>query len=383
MTDFNAINSTTISGRQFKVFAAEDASVGNPNTDDADFKQIDVEGITLPTFSPNQEFEMRSGSGRVAEFSQMFSSSKGVVTEFTLTGRLDQINCAMFAENVTGNEAGEGGSNLGVVDINTGYSGGANMKDGDTINSGDYHQTLTFYFQAPTTSDSYTLFGCICTNFQITGDMGTASGRFDYSATFRTQYKPSKAAVTMLAGQFTAIPSTQMFLSDMSVKFLNMLDVDGSSFYRNFPIFNSISLTYDAPAVFMGASGSDAEPEVIGRALPEMNITFGASLKYDDETDNLLEAHRDANQNSYIQLAMATHAFSGSSTAPAADAVFNNNLYFGDDNAHGLGIIFHQAKLISASVGSGDVATVDIEAKIVDQGTNYILRLATGDTSSD
>jgi hypothetical protein len=381
MTDFNAINSTTISGRQFKVFAAEDASVGNPNTDDADFKQIDVEGITLPTFSPNQEFEMRSGTGRVAEFSQMFSSSKGVVTEFTLTGRLDQINCAMFAENVTGNEAGEGGSNLGVVDINTGYSGGTNMKDGDVINSGDYHQTLTFYFQAPTASDSYTLFGCICTNFQITGDMGTASGRFDYSATFRTQYKPSKAEVAMVSGQFTAIPSTQMFLSDMSTKYLNMLDVGGSSFYRNFPVFNSISLTFDAPAVFMGASGSDAEPEVIGRALPEMNITFAASLKYDAETDNLLEAHRDANQNSYIQLAMATHTLAG--TTPTGSAVFNNDVDFADSNDHGLGIIFHQAKLISASVGSGDVATVDIEAKIVDQGTNYILRLATGDTSTN
>tara|TARA_Y100001973_G_C5171634_1_gene319420 strand:- start:241 stop:1386 length:1146 start_codon:yes stop_codon:yes gene_type:complete len=380
MTDFNAINSTTISGRQFKVFAAEDASVGNPNTDDADFKQIDVEGITLPTFSPNQEFEMRSGTGRVAEFAQMFSSSKGVVTEFTLTGRLDQINCAMFAENVTGNQAGEGASNLGVVDINTGYSGGTNMKDGDSISSGDYHQTLTFYFQAPTASDSYTLFGCVCTNFQITGDMGTASGRFDYSATFRTQYKPSKAAVDMVAGTFTAIPSTQMFLSDMSTKFLNMINVGGSSFYRNFPVFNSISLTFDAPAVFMGASGSDAEPEVIGRALPEMNITFGASLKYDDETDNLLEAHRDANQNSYIQLAMATHTLTG--TAPTGSAVFNNDLYFADSDAHGLGIIFHQAKLINASVGSGDIATVDIEAKIVDQGTNYILRLATGDTSA-
>jgi hypothetical protein len=381
MTDFNAINSATISGKQFRVFAADDASVGTANADDATFKQIDVEGITFPTFTPNQEFEMRSGAGRVAEFSQMFSSSKGVVTEFTLSGRLDQINCAMFAENVTGNEAGEGAANLGVVDINTAYSGGTNMKDGDAINTGDYHQTLTFYFQGPTASDSYTLTGCICTNFQITGDMGTASGRFDYSATFKTQYKPDKAELAMVSGQFTAIPNTQMFLSDMSVKFLNMIDVGGASFFRNFPIFNSISLTFDAPAVFMGASGSDAEPEVIGRALPEMNITFAASLKYDDHTDNLIEAHRDPNQNSYIQLAMGTHTLTG--TAPAGDAVFNNNLYFADSSAHGLGIIFHQAKLISASVGSGDVATVDIEAKIVDQGTNFILRLATGDTSSD
>ena len=381
MTDFNAINSTTISGRQFRVFAADDASVGTANADDATFKQIDVEGITLPTFTPNQEFEMRSGSGRVAEFGQMFSSSKGVVTEFTLSGRLDQINCAMFAENVTGNQAREDDSNLGIVDINTGYSGGTNMKDGDSIDSGDYHQTLTFYFQAPTAADSYTLFGCICTNFSISGDMGTASGRYDYSATFKTQYKPAKAEVAMVSGQYAAIPSTQMFLSEMSVKFLNMINADasGTDFYRNFPLFNSMSLTFDAPAVFMGASGTDAEPEVIGRALPELSITWAASIKYDNETDNLLEAHRDPGQDSYIQFAGATHTLAG--TAPSGSAVFNNDLDFTDTNNHGLGIIFHQAKLINVSVGSGDIATVDLEAKIVDQGTNYILRLATGDTS--
>jgi len=382
MADFNAINSVTISGKQFKVFAADDATVGNANSDDSTFKQIDVEGITLPTFSPNQEFEMRSGAGRVAEFGQMFSSSKGVITEFQLSGRLDQINCAMFAENVTGNQAGEADGSLGVVDVDTAYSGGTNMKDSDAIDSGDYHQTLTFYFQSPTAADSYTLTGCICTNFSISADMGTASGRFNYSATFKTQYKAAKGEVAMVSGQYAAIPSTQMFLSNMSVKFLNMINADssGTDFYRNFPLFNSMSLTYDAPAVFMGASGTDAEPEVIGRALPELVITWGASIKYDSETDNLLEAHRDPGQNSYIQFAGATHTLTG--TAPAGDAVFNNNLFFADSTAHGIGIIFHQAKLTNVSVGSGDIATVDLEAKIVDQGTNYIVRLATGSTST-
>ena len=105
MTDLSTMNSSTFSGRQFKVFVAEDGDnaspvVGEQNDTVGVYMALDTEGITFPTFSPNQEFEMRSGAGRVAEFGQMFSSSKGVVTEFTISGRLDQQSLLIFMENV-------------------------------------------------------------------------------------------------------------------------------------------------------------------------------------------------------------------------------------------------------------------------------------------
>ena len=71
-----AVNATTYSGKQFAVYLAAETTTGTFNTTDANFYRVDVEGITLPTFSPNQEFEMRTGSGRIAEFDQVFSSSK-------------------------------------------------------------------------------------------------------------------------------------------------------------------------------------------------------------------------------------------------------------------------------------------------------------------
>jgi len=251
----------------------------------------------------------------------------------------------------------------------------------DTVTAGDYSKTLSFYFQGPIAADSYKLSGCICTNLQITGDMGTASGRYDYSATFRTQFKPTKGALSITS----TIPTTQMFLSNMGVRHLNMVDAgaatDGSEdFYKYTPFFNNISLTIDAPAVFIGAQGDDAEPEVIGRALPEMNITFAGSIKYDQFSDNLVEAHRDPKQSSYIQFVGSNKALTG--TAVPTTGVFAANTDFADDDDLEFSFLIHKAKLISASVGSGDVATIDFEAKVVDDGTNHILRVATGDSST-
>ena len=339
---------------------------------------LDTEGITFPAFSPNQEFEMRSGTGRVAEFGQMFSSSKGVVTEFTLTGRLDQQALLILMENVTG-VAATTSDPVGIVTLATGYSGGTNMKYTDSVSADQWEKTLSFYFQGPTAADSYQLAGCICSNLQITGDMGTASGRYDYSATFRTQFKPAKGSLGSIK---QTIPSTQMFLSAMSIRHLNMLDVGGSSFYKYTPFFNSISLTIDAPPVFVGAQGGDAEPEVIGRALPEMNITFAGSIKYDDFSDNLIEAHRDPNQNSYIQFVGTNQTLTGTSTIVPTNANFATDIGFADSNDLDFSFLFHKAKLISASVGSGDVASIDFEAKVVDDGTRNILVVATGDSNT-
>ena len=139
------------------------------------------------------------------------------------------------------------------------------------------------------------------------------------------------------------------------------------------PIFNSFSLTIESPSIGLGSQGSDAEPEVFARAVPEMNITIAGSLQYDTETDKLLEAHRDAAQTSYIQMVLNNRAITSNleTLGSIAIAAHDEQLF---------GVIVPQAKLISASVGSGDVATLDFEAKVVDPGSNKIIHIATGDT---
>ena len=70
-----ALNATTYSGKQFEVYLAPEAVTGTFQTDDSKYRRMDVEGITFPAFNPQQEFEMRSGAGRLSEFDQIFSST--------------------------------------------------------------------------------------------------------------------------------------------------------------------------------------------------------------------------------------------------------------------------------------------------------------------
>jgi hypothetical protein len=81
---------TIYSGRQFSVYVNNDdttSGVGTFNAaTDNTWKQIDVDSVSFPSFSPIQEFEMRTGSGRVAEFDNVYTTDKRVTTEFSLSG---------------------------------------------------------------------------------------------------------------------------------------------------------------------------------------------------------------------------------------------------------------------------------------------------------
>ena len=382
MADYSGtVNSSTYSGREFKVYigadgdADYDPGVGtvNGSTNGASMYRLDIEGVTLPTFSPNQEFEMRTGTGRVAEFGSMFSSSKGVTTEFSLSGRVTMQDLPILMENVLAQAAT---SNNNLFEVASGYSP-STFKHGDATGATVFNKTLTVMFVAPTAADSYQIPGCVCTSLQLSADMGTASGRYDYSATFTSRYKPVKSSdsVSGAIELSTNLGSTNMFLSDQSTKDMNIMAVDGTDYTSINPIFNTFSLTIESPSIGLGSQGSDAEPEVFARAVPEMNITVAGSLKYDTETDKLLEAHRDGAQTSYMQLILNNRAITSNLETLGSIAIPAHN-----DQT--FGVIVPKAKLISASVGSGDVATLDFEAKVTDPGSNKIIHIATGDTQA-
>ena len=382
MADYSGtVNSSTYSGREFKVYigadgdADYDPGVGtvNGSTNGASMYRLDIEGVTLPTFSPNQEFEMRTGTGRVAEFGSMFSSSKGVTTEFSLSGRVTMQDLPILMENVLAQAAT---SNNNLFEVASGYSP-STFKHGDATGATVFNKTLTVMFVAPTAADSYQIPGCVCTSLQLSADMGTASGRYDYTATFSSRYKPVKSSdsVSGAIELSTTLGSTNMFLSDQSTKDMNIMAVDGTDYTSINPIFNTFSLTIESPSIGLGSQGGDAEPEVFARAVPEMNITVAGSLKYDTETDKMLEAHRDPAQTSYMQLILNNRAITSNleTLGSIAIAAHNDQLF---------GVIVPKAKLISASVGSGDVATLDFEAKVTDPGSNKIIHIATGDTQA-
>lgn len=367
---------TTYSGRQFKVYIAPDSGVGtiNTSTNGGDAFRLDIEGVTLPPFSPNQEFEMRSGSGRIAEFGSMFSSSKRTVTEFTLSGRATLQDLPIFMENVLAQA-----DSTNSFPVATGYSP-ANIKNGDATGGSVFSKTLTVWFIPPTAADTYTLPGCVCTSLTLDADMGTAGGRYNYSATFQTGYTPTKGSDNLenAAELSTDVGSTNIFLSDQQTKDMNIMDIDSSGTDHTSinPILNSVSLSIESPSVFLGAQGTNAEPEVISRAVPELNITFGGTIKYDTSTDKLIEAFRDPAQTSYIQFALNNRALDNGLGQP-----FASNIAIAASSDQLFGFIIEKAKLTSCEVSSEDVAMVSFEMKVLDQGTNETIQIATGATA--
>ncbi len=370
-----AVNATTYSGKQFAVYLAAETTTGTFNTTDANFYRVDVEGITLPTFSPNQEFEMRTGSGRIAEFDQVFSSSKRVMTEFTLTGRLTQEMWVILMESVTGDEFDGGGSSDSVLTLANNY-GGLGFKVGtDPSGATDWAYLLSVYFAAPTAADSYSLKSCTCTSFSIDADMDTAAGRFNYTATFQTQSAPAKGEQSGLTGAATAIGSNFLYLSLLDDKNIDIKNFDGSTDQDDItPLFKSFNMTIDCPTQFLGASGANGEPEVWGKALPELSITWGGSIKYDNETDNMIEAFRDSGNVSYLTFYLADVAVAGTTETPTG-------VFFTATSSVKMGMWFGKSKLTSCEVSSDDVAMVNFEAKVLAPASGETAHFLGGDNN--
>ena len=372
-----AINSTTFSGKQFAVYLASEETTGTFNTTDASFRRVDVEGVTLPPFSPEQEFEMRTGSGRIAEFDQVFSSSKRVMTEFTLSGRLTQEMWVILMENVTGDEFDGGTGSDSVMTLANDY-GGLSFKVGDDPASAtDYANLLSVYFAAPAAADSYSLKSCTCTNFNISADMDSSAGRFNYSATFQTQSTPAKGEQSGLVAAATAIGSNNLYLSLLDDKNIDIKDhlADGTTDVDNIdPLFKTFSMAVDCPTQFLGATGANGEPEVWGKALPELSITWGGSVKYDNETDSMIEAFRDPSGQSYLTFYLSDTAVAGTTEAPTG-------VFFGADSEVDFGMWFGKSKLTSCEVSSDDVAMVNFEAKVLAPSSGNAAHFLGGDNA--
>ncbi len=366
-----ALNATTFSGKQFSVFIAAEGVTGTFETTVGDYRRVDVEGITFPAFNPQQEFEMRTGSGRIAEFGQVFSSTKRVNTEFTLSGRLTQEMWVILCESATGDEFDGGTGSDSVLTLAYNY-GGLGFKVGtNPTNNSDFAYLLSVYFAAPTAADSYSMKSCTCTNFSIDADMDSAAGRFNYTATFQTQSTPAKGAQSLLeADGATGIGTNFLYLSLWDER---NIDVKGTASQDDItPLLKTFNMSIDCPTQFLGATGTNGEPEVWGKALPELSITYGGSVKYDGETDQMVEAFRDAASDSYLTLFLCDVAVAGTTETPTG-------VFFAASSVVKFGIWFGKAKLTSCEVSSDDVAMVNFEAKVLAPASGNTAHLLGGD----
>ena len=348
---------TIYSGREFSVYVNNDrvgayAGTFNILTDDT-WKRVDVDSVTFPSFSPIQEMEMRTGSGRVAQFDEVFTTNKRVLTEFSLSGRVDAATLPIFVESVTGTASASD-----KVTIGTGYAPVA-VGRGDTMATGSYHLPLSFYFAAPggaSIANSYQLKGCICTSLTLSADMGTASGRFQFDATFQTSDSVVKGAVS--TASMSSINGTKVYLADMLSKTITLTGTVAESSID--ALWTSVSFNIEQPTQFLGSTGTNGECEVWARGVPETIFTMSGSVKYDGNTDQIIEAYRSADADNAVAIHMAN----------VAEAIGTF-----DETSVGIGFDIDKGKFQSAEVSADDVAMINFEVKALDAGSGNICEI--------
>ena len=333
-------NANVYSGKEFSIYIAPETTVGTFVTTAGNYKKVDVDSVSFPSWNIVQEFEMRSsGSGRVAKSEGIFTTEKNVVREISIAGRLDPDVLTILAQNVTGQAVASD-----EVALSTGHTP-ATIEHDDA--GGDVTQTLSVSIDSPITASSYALAGCIVTNFQITGEMESAGGRLNFSATLQTGYDPQATDIVHTQD----MSSTRLFLSDMDEITIGVAGAVS-------PIVNSFGLTFDAPAKMLGITLDDNSnpcPQVIAKQIPEFNITYSMGMKFDSDTDGLIENFRDGDD---IEVYIANDAETVD-TFPAGATLF--------------GVDINHSRFTNAEVDTGDVAGVNVEGKVVDNGTDEII----------
>jgi len=350
-------NANVFSGKEFTVFVSHDltsSGIGYFNTNTGtQWRKLDIESYSFPNFNPTQEFEMRTGTGRVADIDNVFTSDEGVVRSVELSGRLDAYSLEILLSNLTGLDKGVAPSSTGEIAVQYNHSP-TTLATAGAISEGDYHKTLSLYFANPSTveDENIRLNGCVCTSFNISADMGTAGGRFNYTATLETGFSPTKGAI----GSFTnpSASTTFYYMKDLTNRHL----YDSSNVPLFSPLVESFGLNFSSSAKFLGRGSAPVlgDPEVIGRSLPELEITYDMKLKYDDDSAPLVDAYRQTDQD--VELYMAT--------ASETDDTFPTGLST-------IGIDINHSRLSNVSFDSGDIASLSISGKVLSSGTDEVI----------
>ena len=301
---------------------------------------LDVDSISMPSLNLNQQLDVRGGgSGRTFKSEDFFQDNKMSVREMTFSGNFHTDSAHKYPFLNLSNQA----TSNDTVPFAAGHQP-QSLGNGVSISAGTMasHHLFTIALAAPeTTNAKHMLFhNCICTNFQISADIGTDGGRYKYSATFSTggNYQ-ALANQTSIAPSASYLNTTNVTMGGINASTLKVADVNAT--------LNSFSVAVDFPAVWTGAGSLGYE--VCNRAQ-ECSITFDAQVKYDDLTDELI------------------NTFDAQSAA--VDGVGLNIV-----NSANFDIAINDYILTNVALSEGDLMMLDISGKALDDGTEPLLVL--------
>ena len=326
------------SPRDFKAWGVEETDTGN-NAGALDapaitsgLYQLDVDSVSFPSITPNQNLDVRTSIGRVLHSEDFFQDNVMRATEVTLSGTYhNDVGHILLMQSVCGVDLQ---STVADVVIPTAATTVSGLYGTGT----EANKTFTLVLAPPDTTDGYNivLVGCLCTNFSISADSTADGGVYKWSATISTGCKPITNNTATEAG--TAYSSSPISISTLT----------GATTINSIAstILSSFSVTVDSPAVYTGVAATGFAAFARGS---ELAVTCAAQVKYDSVTRPLID-------NFNTQSAHDAADFFTMTQASATNCSI----------AIGAGV------LTSAALSEGDIMMIDVEGKAVNVGNNIL-----------
>ena len=333
-----AISSVAFSPKEFRVAIQAQTALGTALTDS--MQEINVDSITHGTLGGNNNYDLKSGGGRILQDEHYYHDNSGYVSEISISG-VYSTEIAALIENITG-DASE------VWEVASNYEPSTNIKTGESLTEGN-SELLTLAIMpprsgatTPTSTDGIVYKDCVVTSFSWSGDMGTNGGLVTYSATLKT-YSPvaleqDADSYTIAAYEMTAAQTISM--SDWKTP-ANRIVCGQADL-----LVNSFTFNIENDAIFLGRTGDVCE--VVARS-GEFSSTADFNVKYDDESADLLN--------------MFQSATSGQSTG-------ETKMSNAGTLASGAGWGFQYAGSVFTNVAlsEGDIMNIDVSVKMVGAG---------------
>tara|TARA_Y100000593_G_scaffold58244_1_gene108302 strand:+ start:524 stop:1525 length:1002 start_codon:yes stop_codon:yes gene_type:complete len=324
------------SPRDFKAWVIEETTTGTAPTLTSGLYQLDVDSVSFPSLNVNQVTSVRSQTGRVAHIDDFFQDNDYRAVEVSLSGTWHKDGGhVMLAQSVCSNSL----TPDSVADITIGAAPSATVgKYGES----EANKTFTLVLASPDRTDAQNIVvkGCLCTNFQISADMGTDGGQYKWSATISSGRVPDLTENSAAAG--TAYSADHVDMSG--------IDISETKIYSVSPILSAFSVTIDSPAVYTGV-GEGSGYATFGRG-EEIAVTATATVKLDSATMEL------------------PSAFDTQSTHDAADLFTINQT---TDTATSIAIPC--GVLTNVAYNEGDAMMLDVEMKALNQESGNVLTI--------
>ena len=276
-----ATTATAYSPKEFKVAVQGETTCGTALH--SGMFQLDVDSISMPSLNPTQVLDVRSSGGRTLKTTDVFTDNKLRVIEIGLSGRMHNDTSANgghihLLRNITDTASGN-------ISVAHNYSPTGLVRGETTGLTASAFKSFTLALIRPDAAVSgnkglnMIFGGCQVSSFTLSADTGTDGGMYKWSATIQSGQVPELASTDDLSSVVTAYANdTTQVMSSLTASQLNNVDVGLSSF----------SLTIDNPVVFGGTSSTGYK--YINRGA-ECSVTCDMQVKYDDNTDEFINAY--------------------------------------------------------------------------------------------